>query len=173
MDGMIPSTFQNLFQEHHAHVVRKISYIVGDITIAEDLAQEVFLKLYRSPPDDLHSIGAWLHRVLTSTTYDYLRQSQRRQALQLKELQRFQSESGESPSNEIVAIANWEKEAVQRALLKLSERDREALMLKQKGYSYTEIAERISVNPKIIGSILMRAASRFKKTYLLEEARTP
>lgn len=170
MDGMIPSTFQNLFHEHYASVVRKITYIVGDITIAEDLAQEVFLKLYRSPPDDLLSIGAWLHRVLTHTTYDYLRQSKKRQALQLKELQRFQSEAGEAPSNEFLAIVNWERETVQRALLKLSERDREALLLKQNGYSYTEIAEKISVNPKIIGSILMRAASRLKKTYLLEEA---
>ena len=173
MDGMIPNTFQHLFREHYPVVVRKITYLVGERSIAEDLAQEVFLKLYRSPPDDLNCVGAWLHRVLTNLTYDYLRQSHKQHALQLKEINRFRLEEAESPSNEFLAIVNWEKDVVKRALFKLSERDREVLLLRQKGYSYAEIADRIKVNPKIIGSILGRASSRFKKTYLLEEARTP
>jgi RNA polymerase sigma factor (sigma-70 family) len=161
--------FQAVFREHYAGVVRKLMLLVGDQAAAEDLAQEVFLKLYRSPPDDLQRVGAWLHRVLTTTAYDYLRQANRRRLLQEKEQVRAVASGQTAPSNEDVVLHNWEKELVKRALAKLSERDREALLLRQQGYSYEEIADRIGVKPAIVGSLLSRAEDRLKRHYFSEE----
>lgn len=82
----LPEQFQTLFRRHYPAVLRQLTYLVGDKSTAEDLAQEVFLRLYRRPPDDLAAVGAWLHCVSTRIVYDYTRsKSQSKRSLQ-KEL---------------------------------------------------------------------------------------
>lgn len=58
------STFRNIFYKHYPTVHRKLTALVRDEAAADDLAQEVFLRLYRKPPDNPDAMGAWLHRVL-------------------------------------------------------------------------------------------------------------
>lgn len=170
MSEMIPDRFQILFREHYPTVLRKISGLIADRAVAEDLAQEVFLRLYRNPPQELNSMGAWLHRVLTNVTYDYLRKSEKTKNLLLKEQSRYLTEEQVHPSSDTIVIENWEKEVVRKVLHKLSDRDREALLLKEKGYSYQEIAAILQVKPKTVGPLLMRASARFQRNFRQEEA---
>jgi RNA polymerase sigma factor (sigma-70 family) len=76
---------------------------------------------------------------------------------------------GAAPSGETEVICEWEKDVVRRVLKKLSDRDRTALLLREEGYSYEEIALRLEVNPKIVGTLLARAEERLKKKYGQEE----
>ncbi|MBD2869134.1 sigma-70 family RNA polymerase sigma factor [Paenibacillus arenilitoris] len=170
--AQIPDLFQRLFREHYPGVARKLYALTGDYAAAEDLAQEVFLRLYRSHPEKLEAIGAWLHRVLTRVGYDYLRQRSSGKALLEKETARVAAWSQDAaPSGETEAIREWEKDVVRRVLQKLSDRDRTALLLREEGYSYEEIALRLEVNPKIVGTLLARAEERLKKKYGQEEER--
>jgi RNA polymerase sigma factor (sigma-70 family) len=163
-------SFQDMFHEHYPHVFRKLLSLVGEREIAEDLAQNVFLKLYKTPPDDLNKVSAWLNKVATTTAYDHLRLKMRQLATQEKEQNRqLTLLEPNVPSSEQLTIDKWEKELVTRALSKLSDRDREALLLKQQGYSYAEIADMLAVNPALVGTILGRATERFKKHFLIEE----
>lgn len=169
----VPELFRRLFREHYPEVARKLYALTGDHAAAEDLAQEVFLRLYRSPPDRLEAVGAWLHRTLTRIGYDYLRQRSSNKALLEKETARVAAWSeGAAPSGEAEVITEWEKEVVRRVLQKLSDRDRTALLLREEGYSYEEIAVRLEVNPKIVGTLLARAQERLKKKYGQEEERS-
>ncbi|MBW5446448.1 sigma-70 family RNA polymerase sigma factor [Cohnella sp. CFH 77786] len=169
MDERIPDRFHALFREHYPSVFRKIAALVPDRAAAEDLAQEAFLRLYRNPPDDLHRIGPWLHVVSTRIAFDYLRNAGRREQLQEKVERRALTAARSYPSNEQIAIANWERQVVKRVLAKLSERDRQALLLKEEGYSHAEIAQALGVNPKIVGTLLVRAAERFRRQWSPEE----
>ncbi len=172
-DAQLPELFQRLFREHYPAVARKLYALTGDYAAAEDLAQEVFLRLYRNPPDRLEAVGAWLHRVLTRVGYDYLRQRSSNKALLEKETARIAAWSeGTASSGETEVIREWEKEVVRRVLQKLSDRDRTALLLREEGYSYEEIACRLEVNPKIVGTLLARAEERLKKKYGQEEEGT-
>lgn len=166
----VPELFQRIFREHYPGVARKLYALTGDYAAAEDLAQEVFLRLYRNPPERLESVGAWLHRVLTRVGYDYLRQRSSGRSLLEKETARVSawSESA-APSGETEVIREWEIDVVRRVLQKLSDRDRTALLLREEGYSYEEIALRLEVNPKIVGTLLARAEERLKKKYGQEE----
>lgn len=164
-----PAKFQALFREHYPIVLRKIAQLVGDRAAAEDLTQDVFLRLFRNPPDDLDRVGPWLHRVLTRIVYDHYRKTGRQTNLAEKQILQAMSEEQAHPSNETAVIQNWEREVVRNVLNKLSERDRNALLMKEKGYSHAEIAEALQVNPKIVGTLLMRATNRLKKNLLLEE----
>jgi RNA polymerase sigma factor (sigma-70 family) len=169
-ETQVPELFQRLFREHYPSVARKLYALTGDYAAAEDLAQEVFLRLYRSPPDRLEAVGAWLHRVLTRVGYDYLRQRSSSKVLLEKETARVAAWSeGFAPSGETEIIREWEKNVVRRVLHKLSDRDRTALLLREEGYSYEEIAHRLEVNPKIVGTLLARAEERLKKKYGQEE----
>ncbi|RAV23291.1 sigma-70 family RNA polymerase sigma factor [Paenibacillus contaminans] len=168
--AQVPELFQRLFREHYPEVARKLYSLTGDYAAAEDLAQEVFLRLYRSPPDRLEAVGAWLHRVLTRVGYDYLRHRSSGKALLEKETARVAAWSeGAAPSGEAEVIREWEIDIVRRVLQKLSDRDRNALLLREEGYSYEEIARRLEINPKIVGTLLARAEERMKKKYGQEE----
>ncbi|WP_309119404.1 sigma-70 family RNA polymerase sigma factor [Paenibacillus sp.] len=170
--AQVPELFQQLFREHYSGVARKLHALTGDYAAAEDLAQEVFLRLYRSPPDRLEVVGAWLHRVLTRVGYDYLRHRSSGKALLEKESARVAAWSeGAAPSGETQVIREWEKDVVRKVLRKLSDRDRAALLLREEGYSYEEIALRLEVDPKIVGTLLARAEERMKKKYEQEERR--
>lgn len=169
-DAQVPGLFQRLFREHYPEAVRKLYALTGDHGAAEDLAQEVFLRLYRNPPERLEAVGAWLHRVLTRMGYDYLRQRSSGKALLEKETARVAAWSeGAAPSGESEVIREWEIDVVRRVLRKLSDRDQTALLLREEGYSYEEIALRLEVNPKIVGTLLARAEERLRKKYGQEE----
>ncbi|MBB3114204.1 RNA polymerase sigma factor (sigma-70 family) [Paenibacillus phyllosphaerae] len=168
--AQIPELFQRLFREHYPEVARKLYALTGDYAAAEDLAQEVFLRLYQNHPDRLETVGAWLHRVLTRIAYDYLRQRSSGKTTLEKEMARVAAWSeGAAPSGETEVIREWEKDVVRRVLQKLSDRDRTALLLREEGYSYEEIALRLEVNPKTVGTLLARAEERLKKKYGQEE----
>lgn len=173
MEEGVPAQFQRLFREHYPGVAKKLYALVGDYAAAEDLAQEVFLRLYRNPPERLEAVGAWLHRVLTRIGYDYMRQRSSSKALMEKETARVAAWSESAvPSGETEVIREWEKDVVRHVLQKLSDRDRTALVLREEGYSYEEIARRLEVNPKIVGTLLARAEERLRKKYRQEEERT-
>lgn len=160
----LPERFQSVFREHYPSVLRKLVQLVGDRSTAEDLAQEVFLRLYRTPPDDIRALGGWLHRVATRIGYDYIRQKSRLKRVEQREFAVRDSDGSESPSD-VMVMRNHDRETVKRVLQQLEERDKQVLLLRYSGYSYQEIADIIDVRPEIVGTILRRALGRFKREY--------
>ena len=106
---------------------------------------------------------------MTRIVYDHYRSSGRDYELIDRQKRKLLSEEQFYPSNEDTVIRGWERDVVRQVLSKLSKRDRQALMLKQKGYSHTEIAEALQVDPQIVGTLLMRATKRFKQNMTAEE----
>lgn len=72
------SSFPELFQTHYRQVVRQIMRITRDQVIAEDLAQEVFLRLYDQDRQTIENIGGWLTQASLYAAYNYLRSEKRR-----------------------------------------------------------------------------------------------
>lgn len=167
MDHDLPDSFQSLFRQYYPMVVRKIKSIVQDSPAAEDLAQEVFLRLYRNPPNDLTRVGPWLQRTLTRVAYDSLRQSVRRRNLTDKLEQSAELEI--VPDSETMVLDKLDRTLIADALAMLSERDRQSLLLKHSGYSYAEMARILNVNPDTVGTLVLRASARFKKAYEKQE----
>lgn len=152
--------FKRLFHEHYPSVRRKLIALVRDEAAAEDLAQEVFLRLYRNPPDDPAALGGWLHRVLTRIGYDYLEKVARERKLLNKQEQL--AETRYEADSENALLRKIDQEDVRSWLETLPERDRKALMLKYSGYSYAEIADELSIRPPLVGTLLSRATVKLK-----------
>lgn len=158
-------TFQDLFKLHYSHVVRKVMIIVKEQSVAEDIAQDVFVKLYHADRTTIDNILGWLTKVAVNTAYNYIRTEKRHQARKCKQ-EIYENDFVGSIEDRYVKLEDISE--VQKILMKLPERDRDILLLKFSGYSYEEIAVSKGMEKASIGSLLARAKKRFKKCFMEE-----
>lgn len=159
--------FKTAYEQYYDTIFRRISYLTGDVHVAEDLTQEVFMKLYNSPPDH-GNVAAWLNKVSTNISYNYMRD---RKIHEGKNEVIYEKEMDNVVSIEEVVINNCEVDLTRKVLNMLLPRDRMCLLLKFSGYKYSEIAEVIGVDQNSVGTIISRAQAKFKKNYLKSEER--
>jgi RNA polymerase sigma factor (sigma-70 family) len=162
-----PLSFDEAFTLHHRAVFRTARAVVRDAALAEDVTQEVFLRLYRNlnstPGEEL--LRAWLLRVTLNVARNTLR-GQTRSMVRDHEYQRSNADSGwlvEAPEDDYerrVAI-----EEARRALDKIKEPMRSCLLLKQQGLSYREIATSLSLKETNVGSLVARGRKEFARVY--------
>jgi RNA polymerase sigma-70 factor (ECF subfamily) len=160
------ASFEALYREHYARVVRVLHPLVGDE--ADDLAQEVFLRLYQRPPRAADSdLGAWLYRVATHLGYNALR-GRKRWTNALDRVARLIGGADwrePEPDPEAQAIRADEARQVRRALAQLSRQQASILVLRYNGLSYREIAAAVKVAPGSVGTLLARAESSFERVF--------
>lgn len=154
--------FQEIFKTYYPRVVRKALTIVKNQQVAEDIGQEVFMKLYHTDWEKIEHMAAWLMTTAIRTAYNKMRTEKRHQAREEK--QSAYSEQAVA-SLEETWMQQEDITAVQEVLERLKERDRTLLLLKYSGYSYQDMAEAVGVEVSSVGTLLARAKMRFKSTY--------
>jgi DNA-directed RNA polymerase specialized sigma24 family protein len=65
--------FEAIFRVHYERIARVIARVVGDPGRAEELAVEVFLKLWRCPQSNSDKVAGWLYRSAVRKGLDELR----------------------------------------------------------------------------------------------------
>lgn len=160
--------FHTLFEGQFPSLFRYLHRLTGDADLAEDLTQEVFVKLYQrgSMPDDSRG---WMGAVANNLLRDTKRTGKRR--LRLLASQAAELTLGSpSPAPDEKLLADERRETVRGALEKLSERDRRMLLLSREGYSYREIAHAVEVSESSVGTLLIRATSAFLAAFTRMES---
>ncbi|MFI5230072.1 MAG: sigma-70 family RNA polymerase sigma factor [Gemmatimonadales bacterium] len=159
-----------LFREYHQPLVRYLTRRLGDRDWAEEIAQETFLRALRQ--ETIVSERAWLFAVATNLVRDDARkQARRRRQL---ELLREQARAEDIVEPEPLTTERAEEAAhARRALELLGERDREALLMREEGLDYPEIAAALELSVGSVGTTLARARRRLVEAYesLQEPAR--
>jgi RNA polymerase sigma factor (sigma-70 family) len=163
-----PLGFDEAFMLHHRAVFRTARALVRDAALAEDVTQEVFLRLYKNldstPGEEL--LRAWLLRVTMNVARNTLRGQSRAVAREEEFAKRAETTGWftvEAPEEEYER--RTEIEAARRALDKIKEPMRSALLLKQQGLTYREIAAALSVNEGNVGSLVARGRKEFVRFY--------
>lgn len=166
-EAVRPLSFDEAFTLHHRAVFRTARAVVRDSALAEDVTQEVFLRLYRNlhatPGEDL--LRAWLLRVTLNVARNTVR-GQNRSMVRDNEYHKSSVDNGlavEAPEDDYerrMAI-----EEARRALDKIKEPMRSCLLLKQQGLSYREIANTLSLKETNIGSLVARGRKEFARVY--------
>lgn len=159
--------FEALFYTHYDRVYGLLFRLVGNRGEAEDLTQEVFLKLYQEQErfhgDRQHNLGAWLYRVATNAGYNAIRGRRRRWQRNTTLL----ADATDEPVDPSATVAQQEtQEAVRQTLGRLPQRDIQLLLLRQMGLSYAELAHACGVAPGSVGTLLRRAADTFRQEWL-------
>jgi RNA polymerase sigma factor (sigma-70 family) len=157
--------FEEAFTLHHRTVFRAARSVVQDAGLAEDVTQEVFIRLYKhiDTLPNLEMLRPWLIRVALNVAKNTLRGNIRANT-------RDENYVKETVGNSIFSVETeyeqkTEVSEINRALNKVKEPLRSCLVLKQQGLSYREIAESLSLNESSIGTYVARARAEFMRFY--------
>ncbi|WP_049752104.1 RNA polymerase sigma factor SigX [Carboxydothermus hydrogenoformans] len=146
------SIVETLYKEMYTKLTFRINSIVKRVDIAEELAQECFARLLREDISSINNPVGWLFKVGENLAYDYLRSAREIPLLEGAKT------SGINFIDEV--------ELVKEALATLTEEEQKLLLLREKGYKYKEIAQKLGIKESSVGQKLCRAQARFKKSYL-------
>jgi RNA polymerase sigma-70 factor, ECF subfamily len=155
-----PDRLTALFAEYHGPLVRFLTRRLGDRDAAEEIAQETFMRAMKQ--ETITSERSWLFAVASNLVRDEGRRSQRQQ--RRLELLREQSESSVEPEPTSMERAD-ERDLARRAIAMLGERDRDALLMREEGLDYDEIARALDLSPGSVGTTLSRARRRLLEAY--------
>ena len=172
--------FEDLVRAHEKTVYNLALRMTGNPQDAEDMAQEAFLKAYRSLPEfrGESKFSVWLYRIVSNLCLDLLRARKRRPTQSMT----LQDDEGEENQLEIpdehfspekLLDRRLTRESVQRGLDALPDDARQILLLREiRGMSYEEIAETLGLEPGTVKSRIFRARKRLC-AFLMQDGNLP
>jgi RNA polymerase sigma factor (sigma-70 family) len=163
-------SFEAVFTRYYPMVYQLAYRCTGQLDEADDIAQEVFLRFYCTPP---HATGkverrAWLCRVTTNLGLNALRARQRRIYHEDKANDSMRQPAADDPAQlnpEQHVIAHEQAAFIRSILAELPERQQTYILLRSIGLSYAEIAQATGVASASVGSLLTRAEREFRRRY--------
>ena len=157
-----PERLTTLFAEYHAPLVRFLTRRLGDQDWAEELAQETFVRALKQ--ETITSERSWLFAVASNLVRDETRRDARRR--QRLELLHEQTKADAVVEPEPTSMERAGEQALARqAVDALGERDRDALLMREEGLSYEEIAGALDLSIGSVGTTLSRARRRLMEAY--------
>ncbi|HJT33008.1 MAG TPA: sigma-70 family RNA polymerase sigma factor [Pirellulales bacterium] len=169
------AAFEELMRRYQNRLVTVLEHLVGKRGQAEDLAQEVFLRVYRARESYVpgSKFSTWLFTIANNVAANSLRSRSRRREVQVTSNddddrepatldQLAQAASGLMPTRQLDKAEL--RDVVRAALETLSERQRLAVLLcKFEDMSYADIAAAMDMSPKAIKSLLARARDNLRE----------
>jgi RNA polymerase sigma-70 factor (ECF subfamily) len=168
-----PGAFEQLIERYQHRLVGIMTHLVGIPEEAEDLAQEVFLRVYqaRKRYQPRARFSTWLFTIANNLALNYLRARQRKPVVLL--LSRDSGPLGARPQEQLIRdpgsgplqLVQMAElgERIHAALDTLNERQRTALFLnKFEDMSHAEIAEVMGLTTKAVKSLLSRARENLR-----------
>lgn len=164
--------FNQIVVAYRKRILGTISRLIGRPEDVEDVAQEVFVRLYYSL-DQLRTpdvFEPWLYRLTVNAAYDYLRRRKRRAEFRMSDLSEQQVLMADSAAGGKQEQNDREKsrarELMEALFQDVSEDDRLLLTLKEvEGLSLKELGKIYHVNENALKVRLFRARQRVLKAY--------
>ena len=166
--------FGQLVLAHQNKVFTLCVHMMGSREEAEDMAQEAFLKAWRSL-DSFHgesSFATWMHRLTTNLCLDHLRKQTRRQnvsvAVSLDDEEATLPEPVDHSGDPHEELERAERQrALTKGLQELPEHYRRPLVMREvSGMSYQEIADALKLDLGTVKSRIARAREALRKILL-------
>lgn len=158
--------FEQLFDEVYPSLFRYCHRLVGDADVADDTAQEAFVRLVeRDVQGAPRALRVWLFRVATHLIRDRVRMAVNRQRL----LTWNPVLPSGTPDPAEAVERDESVRRVRRALDTLEPRDRTLLLMREEGFSYREMAEAVGVATGSVGTLLARAQRRLARELVGED----
>src|ERR1017187_1937602 len=158
------ASFAILLEKHRSPVIHFLYRMVQNQAVAEELAQEVFLRVYRSREsyEPTAKFTTWLFRIATHLALNSLRDGKNRRFEE-----RLEDDSSETPARQVsdqrptveqTMVYQARLDEVRRAVAMLPEEQRAAqLMHKYEEMEYSQIAKVLNCSESAIKSLLFRA----------------
>jgi RNA polymerase sigma-70 factor (ECF subfamily) len=169
--------FEELHRRYVASIYRLVRRKLGDALLAEDIAQETFMKALRMMDrvDDSFNFGGWVHTVARNLCFDELRRRQRD----------LRVDGGDEDDDDLMATlpstsrgfdpvqvqeSNELRRQVWAVAQRLPEKYRLVLTLRElQDLSYRQIARTLKMSESAVETLLYRARLRFKEEFISAE----
>jgi RNA polymerase sigma-70 factor (ECF subfamily) len=164
------AAFREIVEHYQSKVFSIIHGIVRQRNDVEDIAQQVFTKVYFSIGnfDFRSSLITWIYKITVNECFDYLRKKKVRKLVYESDLSEDEArrvENSEPSVRQVGADVNLaRRDYIFKLLTKVSEEERNLLMLKEvEGHSVEELAEMTGMNENTIKVKLFRARQKLVK----------
>lgn len=154
-----------LFERYAPAILRFADRLLSDRGLAEEVTQEVFLKLIARAHqyDGRAGVSSWLFAIAANACRDRRRRDRRAPVIPLEGLP---EPSDKSEGIERGLLERERREAVRRALSALSEEQREALVLaRYHGLPYSEVARVLGISVGAVKTRIFRAVETLKSHF--------
>jgi RNA polymerase sigma-70 factor (ECF subfamily) len=168
-----PEAFAQLVEQYQHRLVGVMNHVVGNAEEAEDLAQEVFLRVYRARKKyrPRSKFSTWLFTIANNLALNCLRSRQRKPVVPLavhdsgplgpRPAEQLVHDRGGGPTHRLQQTEL--AEVIRQALDGLNERQRVAVVLnKFEDMNYADIAEVMGLTTKAVKSLLSRARENLR-----------
>lgn len=163
--------FREVVERYQTKVFSIIFGILRNHNDAEDIAQQVFAKIYFSIRnfDFRSSLLTWIYKITVNECYDYLRKKRVRKLVyesdfSAEDAQRLESSEPAVDPRPAVDSQLAQRDLIVKLLSKLSESDRHLILLKEvEGHSVEELAEMTGLNENTIKVKLFRTRQKLLK----------
>lgn len=155
------AAFGELVRRHEVWLVRYLTYVLSDASLAEDVAQEVFLQAHAALKTltDPARFQAWLRTIATRRAYNHRRDRTTRSRYE-------QAPDAPSPAHATAPDADDERQAVVAALALLPHAYREILVLRYvEELTTDEVAAMLDIGLSAAKMRLSRARDAFRPLY--------
>ena len=170
------AALRELIEKHQGAVYGTIAKMLGDFVEAEDLAQQVFVRVYRAAGSyrAAAQFKTWMFTIVRNLVFNEHRRRSRATLVSLNPQENEQGHSGEGADRDLPDTANktpreniLEREMLRKvdeAILALPEQQRLAIVLRRYDeFSYEEIAEILKTSVPATKSLLFRARETLRE----------
>jgi RNA polymerase sigma factor, sigma-70 family len=161
--------FESLVRRYQRQVANLIYLTMGNRDDVDDIAQEVFIRVYRSLSKFKFdaSFFSWLYRITMNLCIDEIRKRKIRRVLSLDYLTEDNLEKNRKSKDYTMAsdsvLTEEKRQVIQSALQRLTPEHREVLVLREyQDLSYNEIAETLGLRLEAVKSRIFRARMELK-----------
>jgi RNA polymerase sigma-70 factor (ECF subfamily) len=174
------ASFSLLLIRYRVPIIRYLYRIVENTAIAEELAQDVFMRVYRARGSYQvkAKFSTWLFRIATHVAFNWKRDVRKERCVEplegIEPEKTVRQIADGKPSVEDVMLLQVKAETVQRAIAALPAKQRAAVIMhKYHGLDYRQMAEALSCSQPAVKSMLFRAYERLRVSLACEVAPEP
>jgi len=168
----LDAEFTALYYKYKNTIFSYVYYLAGDLHVAEEICQDVFLKVYLNITkfEGRSSFKTWIYKIAKNTYLDYVR-SQKKE-VGLDNLENFaKGLVDQNMGPEDSAVNKERKELITKTLEKMGEKYRTLLILRDiQNLSYQEISDITEMELNTVKVGIYRARREFRKIYQEMEA---
>jgi RNA polymerase sigma-70 factor (ECF subfamily) len=164
---------ENLMQEHLQRVFVLVYRIVGNVADAQDVTQEVFIKVLQREKQlrDASKLQYWLARIASNTAIDFLRRKGRARSANLEDIPELPA-TERAANPEDLLLREESHQLFRDGLTCLSERERTALVLRDvEGLPAEEVARALGCTKATVRSHISNARVKFRKFLSRQKAK--